>query len=50
MVAQEYEGALASSLARLNARLESLMRWHPQMAEARREELREIVNIEPAQP
>jgi len=50
MVAQEYEGALASSLAQLNARLESLVRWHPQMAEARREKLKELVNIEPAQP
>jgi transcriptional regulator with XRE-family HTH domain len=50
MVAQEYEGALASSLARLTARLESLMRWHPQMAETRLEGLKEIVNIGPAQP
>lgn len=35
MVATEYEGATAASLARLNGRLEALMRWPRAAAEAR---------------
>lgn len=48
MVAAEREGAAAAALARVNGRLEALMRWHPRAAEARRDRLKAITSGESA--
>jgi hypothetical protein len=48
MVSAEHEGELRAQMARLNGRLEALMRWHPQAKEARREHLRELMDRGPA--
>jgi transcriptional regulator with XRE-family HTH domain len=44
MVAAEYEGSLRAQMARIDSRLETLIRWHPKAAEARRERLKEMLD------
>ncbi len=48
MVAAEREGAAAAALARVNGRLGALLRWHPQAAEAHMDQLKAMINSEPA--